>query len=232
MLEDTGRAGIPDSHFHTPALENWLKTYKLSKQDYSSNHEMLAAIFAAARVRGTGGTGMFGLRLQRGSFTFFMEKTAELYPACQSDIERIETAFGKTLFIHLTRPNKVDQAISRVKAEQSGLWHKAADGREMERTAPRQELRYDPVEIERHRLELTKFDEDWKVWFEQQNIRPFQISYDDLADKPRDVLARLLAELGLDSTIAQGIAPPTAKLADKISRAWATRYRTEFPNNH
>ncbi|MEP0521864.1 MAG: Stf0 family sulfotransferase [Hyphomicrobiales bacterium] len=232
MLQQTGRAGFPDSHFHRPDLESWMKTYKLPKDNYASNHEMLAATFAAARARGTGDTGMFGLRLQRGSFDFFRQKTAELFSAYDRDSDRIEAAFGKTLFIHLTRPNKIDQAISRVKAEQSGLWHKAADGSEIERTTPPQELHYDRVEIERHVLELTKFDEDWKAWFDEQSIKPHKISYDNLAGHPREILAQLLDELGLDRAIAKDITPPTAKLADEVSIAWAARYRNEIPDKH
>ncbi len=36
-----------------------------------------------------------------------------------SDVERIEKAFGSTLYVHLSRHNRLDQAISRVRADRT-----------------------------------------------------------------------------------------------------------------
>ena len=158
LLEETGRLGNPNSHFHNPSLFSWLETYELHNVNFSSKQEALSAIFGAAIARGTGDTGVFGLRLQRGSFEFFMQQTSMLYSGMQSDVERIQAAFGHTQFVYLTRPNKLDQAISRVKAIQTGLWHKAADGTELERLSEPQEPYYDAAAISHHLTELTELD--------------------------------------------------------------------------
>lgn len=227
LLEATGKAGLPDSHFHVPSIDRWLKTYGLNKGDYASERDAVQAVFDAARQAGTGDTGLFGLRLQQHSFDYFMRQAGVLFPECRSDRERIEAAFGRTLYIHLTRPNKLDQAISRVKAGQSGLWHRAADGSELERLSPHRDPFYDAEEIERHLNDLTEMDAAWARWFKKQTLNPLRITYESLSANPAGVLAKVLGALGLDPKRAEGIEPPVAKLADSTSRKWADRYIVE-----
>jgi LPS sulfotransferase NodH len=66
-----------------------------------------------------------------------------LHPDSHDDAARYEWAFGKPLYVHLSRQDKVAQAVSLLKAVQSGLWHRAADGTEWVRTAPSGPLVYD-----------------------------------------------------------------------------------------
>jgi LPS sulfotransferase NodH len=112
LLAATGKSGKPDSHFHSPSLSDWMGYYNIAAEDFASEREMLSAIFKAARARGTGNTLMFGLRMQGHSFEYFIQKLRVLHKCCTCDSERIRVAFGKTLFIHLTRRDKLDQAIS------------------------------------------------------------------------------------------------------------------------
>lgn len=224
LLAETGKSGNPNSHFHNPSLASWLETYEFHNSDFSTEQEALSAIFDAARARGTADTGIFGLRLQRGSFDFFIQQTAVLFPGLQSDVERIQAAFGQTLFIYLTRPNKLDQAISRVKAAQTGLWHMAADGTELERLSEPQDPHYDADAISHHLAELSELDDAWRDWFEREKLKPLAISYDELSSDPQNVLGIILNELGLEKKIAQSINPPTTKLADETNRIWANRF--------
>lgn len=221
LLEAAG-AGHPDSHFHRPSIDAWLSTYGLGPA--ATPRGTVAAIVEAAIRRGTGQTGVFGLRLQRHSFAFFMQQLDLLHPGLPSDRARIEAAFGPTLFLHLTRSDKLAQAISLVKAQQSGLWHLAPDGTEIERTAPPQEPVYDRAAIAAAMDELAGLDRDWLDWFAAEAITPHRIRYDDLAADPGTALAGILARLGRDPAVAQGIAPPVARLSDDTSRAWAARF--------
>lgn len=228
LLQATGKAGLPDSHFHVPSVAAWLEDHGLSATDFATDHDRLVAAFDAARVSGTGDTGMFGLRLQQHSVAFFLQKLAELYPGLPTDTARLETAFGKILYIHLTRPDKVDQAVSRLRAEQSGLWHKAPDGTELERLSPPQEPHYDGRALARHVDDMISDDIAWQAWFAQEGVVPHRISYDELSRAPLVVLAGVLEALGLDRSLTDGIALPTAKLADEVSRSWADRFRAEI----
>ncbi|MBL4892211.1 MAG: hypothetical protein JKX91_10385 [Rhizobiaceae bacterium] len=69
-----------------------------------------------------------------------------------------------------------------------------------------------------------------KNWFDQQNMQPLKISYDELSHDPVGILGTVLSELGLDGTLANGIHPPVAKLADTINHNWAERFMAESSN--
>jgi len=118
LLAATGVAGNPDSYFHRPSISDWLADLGLTQKASVPERELLEAIFRAVIAKGTLDAGIFGLRLQRHSFDFFTEKLAVLYPEHSNDAERFQAAFGRTLFVHLTRRDKVAQAVSYVKAQQ------------------------------------------------------------------------------------------------------------------
>lgn len=211
-------------------MSDWLTDFGLSETSFGSDREALRAVFASARKRGASESGLFGLRMRRGSFDNFMRQLGVLYPGRKDDFERLKAAFGRTLLIYLTRQSKLDQAISRVKAEQTGLWHKSADGTELERLSAPQTPNYDAEEIARRISELTALDDAWKCWFKQEEVHPMQISYEELSKDPAGVLAAVLDELGQDREMAHGIDPPVAKLADVTSRNWAMRFLAEKAN--
>ncbi|MBU2981159.1 Stf0 sulfotransferase family protein [Lentibacter algarum] len=224
LLEATGVAGAADSHFHEPSIKAWAEDYGLELCDFATELDALTAIVSAAKRRGSSANGMFGLRMQRGSFAYFIEQLSRMFPAGKTEAERIESAFGKTCYVHLTRENKLDQAISRVMAEQTGLWHRAADGRELERLSAPREPQYNAAEIERHLRELQAYDAQWAQWLAQENLQPVAITYEALAADPVAEVSRLLNALGLDGSLAEELTPPTAKLADSTSQVWAERF--------
>ncbi len=227
QLAATGRAGNPDSYLHRQSLDEWLSDHDLTREAYASDREAAAAVLAAAQKKGEAGTGIFGLRMQRPSFAFFMEQAAALFPGVPTDADRIRAAFGETLYIHLSRRDKLAQAISMVKAEQTGLWHRNADGSELERLAPPCPPAYDARRI-RDKIEtLTALDAEWPDWFAREGIKPLCLIYEDLSADLQDALARVLAALDLDPNLAEAVKTPTAKLADEISQQWAARFRAE-----
>lgn len=229
LLAATGKTGDPDSHFHSPSVSDWMGYYAIPCDQYAKEQERLAAIFKAAHNRGLGNTGIFGLRLQHQSFEYFMRKLRVLSTgsSADSDIDHIENYFGKTLFIHLTRKNKLEQAISLLKANQTGLWHKAPDGTAIEKLPAEKTLRYDHSAIARNLVELTDMEDSWVSWFADQGIKPLRISYDDLSADPEQILGQILVQLGVDIKHSLDIEVPVAKLADSTNKLWAIRYCTE-----
>jgi len=224
LLEATKIAGNPGSLFHKPSIDAWLDYYDLDASVYASRQETLQGIFEAARVRGRGETEVFGMRLQRGSFAFFMAQLDFLYPGSPSDVERIEAAFGRTLFIYLTRDDKLDQAISYIRAEQTGLWHRRADGTELERQVVQREDGYDRAAIKSQISEFAEYDTAWRTWFDKQSVEPLEISYERLASEPQSTLTKILQALGANAMFARDVPVQTAKLADETSGEWRRRF--------
>jgi len=106
------------------------------------------------------------------------------------------------MFVYLTRHDKIKQAVSYVKAPQTGLWHVAADGTDLERLSPPQEPVCDGDEIRACVETMTTYDRDWEDWFKRQGIDPVR-------------------------NAATGIRPGVKKLADGINQDWVARFVAE-----
>jgi LPS sulfotransferase NodH len=177
------------------------------------------------RRGGAAHTGIFGLRLMWPTVPELSARLKAIHSDPLSDAARFELAFGKPLYIHLSRQDKVAQAVSLLKAEQSGLWHRAADGTERERTASPAPLVYDADRIAGLVEELETDDAAWNGWFARFGIEPLRLTYEGLAAAPRAVLTQVLSALALDPRIAASINIRTAKLADETNMEWARRFR-------
>ncbi len=155
------------------------------------------------------------------------KKLEKFNPDLTSDNTRFKSAFGRPLYLHLTREDKVAQAISRLKAEQTGLWHKFPDGTERERLNPGRQPAYDAEVLSRLVVTLEEHDRAWGTWFKQQNIKPMRITYEALSYEPRAVLRSVLYALDRDPAIAESVKPRSAKMADSKSQEWASRFRID-----
>ncbi len=227
MLTSTGVAGKPDSYFFGTSLDGWLDDLGVVPDETANEPEILELAFRMAHRKGRNGTNIFGLRLQGHSFRYFCEKLAVLYPGRLTDYQRIQHAFGATLFVHLTRSDKIEQAVSYLKARQTGLWHLAPDGSELERLAPHREPHYSREEIRTCVETMAAYDRDWNDWFAREGIEPVRISYDDLSKNPIGILRLVLDRLGLDDAAADGVTLGVKKLADSTNEEWVARFRTE-----
>jgi len=174
-----------------------------------------------------GGTEVFGLRLMWESLDDLSRRLDAFFPGLPTDSARFEAAFGPCRYIHLSREDKVAQAVSLWKADQTGLWHVDADGTERERTKAAQTPIYDSEALSGLVAELEDHDAAWARWFRQQRIVPLSITYEMLSSEPQGTLALVLAALGLDESIANAVQPKTAILADSESREWVERFRKE-----
>jgi trehalose 2-sulfotransferase len=227
LLAETGVAGRPASYFHEPSLAEWKRRLGVEPEAAASEREVVGACIQAAQSRGCSDNGIFGLRLQRPSFDFFFSQLALVHAEGRSERARFEGVFGRTLFIHLSRADKVEQAVSCLKAEQTGLWHVAADGSDVERIGPPREPEYDGQALQAWVDAMTGYDRDWNTWFASEASEPVRITYDHLSRDPQGTLRRVLDSLGLDPAAAGHVAPSLRKMADDTNQAWVTRFRAE-----
>ncbi|CAN5443607.1 Stf0 family sulphotransferase [soil metagenome] len=227
LLASTKAAGNPDSFYRRQTIAWWAGQWKLPAPHVPDTLAFKAAFLEAAIAAGKGGTDIFGLRLMRENLEELLAILNELFPCLSSDRARFEKAFGKTLYVHLSREDKLSQAISRVKAEQTGLWHIAPDGTEIERLAPPQEPHYDFERLRQEVASLERYDGAWLTWFRDQGIEPLRISYDDLSADPAAALIRICAALGVQAPNPGDIRPGVAKLADTTSVEWKRRYMAD-----
>jgi len=228
LLAATKVAGDPDSFFRRQIVDWWAGEWGLPGRATMAAKDFDAAYLEAAIAAGKGGTPVFGLRLMRENLEELAAMLDGLFPALPSDRARLERAFGRLLYIHLFREDKLAQAISLIKAEQTGLWHVAPDGTEVERLAPPAEPRYDFARIHREVTALESYDAAWNDWFDEEGIEPLRVGYETLSAEPAATLARLCAALGVPPPDAGGVRPGVAKLSDETSTEWARRYRLDI----
>lgn len=227
LLAATGRAGRPDSFFMSGMDPAWAAELGLPDPSGRGTRTHAQAYLDAAIAAGRGDTGIFGLRLMRENLGDLMEMIDLVHPGQRSDPARLSAAFGDVLCIHLTREDKLAQAVSLVKAEQTGLWHVAPDGTEIERLGDPRAPAYDFARIDAQLSELEGYDRAWQDWFAAQGIAPLRIGYETLSEQPATELARICAALGIDAPDPGHVAPGVARLADRTSAEWIARYRSE-----
>ena len=225
LLTDTGAAGRPNSFFRRQSFAEWADYFGVSVSAWDADHQFDRAYLAAARRHGTAGTGVFGLRLMWESLGELSQRLDSFYPNLAGDRARLQAVFGPPVYLHLSRDDKVAQAVSLLRAEQSGLWHRNADGSERERLATGQAPAYDARRLSELVTEVETHDAAWRDWFAREQVEPLRITYETLTAAPQATLAGVLSALGLDPALARDAAPRTAKLADSVSRAWAARFR-------
>lgn len=223
----SAKAGKPDSFYGRAFMADWTKEWALPSRDQMSEKDFNIAYLDAAIRAGKGGTGIFGLRLMRENLDELSAIVGQIFPGLPSDKARFERAFGKILYLHLSRVDKLAQAISYIKAQQTGLWHIAPDGTEIERLAPPKEPEYDFERIRNEVMTLEGYDAAWNTWFEAQGIDPFRIAYEALSEDPAGVLLRICNALGIVAPKASEVQPGVARLSDAISRDWMRRYQAD-----
>lgn len=227
LLTSTGEAGTPDSFFSRKFIPWWAEQWGVPAFESLGEPAFSKTYLAAAIHAGKGGTRLFGLRLMRDSVDDLNALIDRVDPGLPPGRPRFENALGRICYIHLFRGDKVGQAVSLVKAEQTGLWHVAPDGTEIERLSPPSEPVYEFERLKREVAEIEGYELAWRSWFDEQDIAPLRIAYENLAADPAVVLVRVCVALGISAPDQSSVHPGVAKLADAVSADWIERYRRD-----
>lgn len=180
LLAATGIAGRPNSYYRQQNISDWARDWGVPLPHRPGSAAFDRAYLAAVLQAGRTENGVFGLRLMWASVADLSASLNGLYPGLRDDAARVEKAFGNTLYLHLSREDKVSQAVSRLRAEQSGLWHLSADGTERERTSPAQPETYDAERLSGFVTETEMDDLAWADFFAQNRIEPTRLILRDI----------------------------------------------------
>lgn len=227
LLAQTGVTGRPNSYYRSQNVPDWANEWGVPAPHAPGDPEFERAYLDAVKRVGGAGTGMFGLRLMWGTVGELRQRLRVIFPDAANDASLLNEAFGRPRYIYLRRLDQVGQAISRLRAEQGGLWHRAADGSDRERSAQSVPETYDADRIASFAREAEADNASWDAWFDAQTIKPLRLTYEELAAAPQATLAIVLKGLGQDPVIAASIQVQTARLADATSRQWSQRFRAD-----
>lgn len=124
-------------------------------------------------------------------------------------------------YIQIVRRDKVRQAISGVKNEQTKIpWV-----RECERPLPAQEPHFDFRRIDRYARRFMLDEAAWAAYFKRAGVHPLVVVYEDLAASYEKTALDILAYLDVSS-------PPNLQFkerrlqrqADEVTEEWVERY--------
>jgi trehalose 2-sulfotransferase len=164
---------------------------------------------------GTTPNGVFAAKLMWGYFADLLARLGTTPDG--SAVEALAARFGAPSWVHVTRADKVAQAVSLWRALQTRAWS-AAD-------APEAHPVYDAQAIRHLRDQLLGQDAAWRAWFDAEGIRPHVVEYERFAADHTATLRGVLAHLGLE--VERIPDPPMHRQGDARSDRWVARFNEE-----
>ena len=227
MLAARGVAGRPNSYFRPQDIAWWAEKWGVSLAEGIETAGFDRAYLEAMHREGGAGTGILGVRIMYSSLVEAARRLNRAAGRAGHAAEALREAFGPVLYIHLSRRDKLGQAVSLARAEQTGLWHLRADGSVLEGGETQPEPVYDGARIGTILDELERDDAAWERFFAEHGIEPLRLTYEGVTAGPQKALGDIFAALGLDRAMAETQPTPTAKMADSLSAEWVARFRRE-----
>lgn len=171
--------------------------------------------------------GVFGVKIHWAQIEYVRKQMGIGEP---KDEKILDILFPGSQYIHLTRRDVRGQAISSHRAYTTNEWWRKENVYNPQIVAP------DPPFSSRDiRLWEIRFREraaDWVRYFEERNMTPLHVEYDDLCIDWRHELYRSLIFLGYDENTAKhasitALEPQLVQQADARTRAWRKRLDDE-----
>ena len=221
-LRDTRRAGMPKQFFLPKAESRYAAEIGIDPgADY------------VAYVRGVVNTKtthneVFGFKLMSWYLDEFLTRLRErhgLGNSATGDLELLRKAFPRLRFVRIVRRHKLRQALSTVRALQTGLW-KVQKGKNTLR-----EPEFDPDLIEQSLHEAERQERIWDDFFRHIGVKPFTVEYEELCQNYEPTIRAVLSFLKIRLPASARVGPPvTTRQADEISQMWEERFLTERPS--
>lgn len=123
------------------------------------------------------------------------------------------------VWVRIIRQNEIRQAISFVRAEQTNSWNS--------NMAIKNEPVYDGPAIVRALERIASENADWQKYFEQNDIRPLEITYEQLTRDMDATIRKIILHIG--AHIDAVPTPQIKQQSDSTNGEWAIRFLAEFP---
>lgn len=213
LLTDTGLAGRPEEHFyhnispdnpHGDPIADYARTIADALKSYST------------------ASGVFGSKIGGGYWNDFARRLLDIEALAGLPLrEALDCCFPDLRYIHLTRRNKVRQAVSHWLAIQSGRW----TSRHVAKNLP---PRYDFAAIDALLQELAFREAVWADYFACHGIIPLQLVYEDFVQQVEATILRILDYLQIQRPADfQVPAPRHQPVGGELAEQWAQRFRKE-----
>jgi LPS sulfotransferase NodH len=226
LLTETGVAGRPTEYllpgYRRQRSEEW------GTRDYVEYHEHILAA-------DTTPNGVFGTKVHGAQMLLFL-RLASGKPWLHYEDRHavVEQWFPDPTYVWLRRRDRVAQSVSWVRARQSHIWWDSdVDPAPPIGTPDPGSVRFDFEAIDRSIDSLSRWDAEWRTFFDAAGIEPVTVWYEDLIGDSRGCVDRVLGAVGVSANDAKqrsdtekvnGLAG-FRKQGDETSVAWENRFR-------
>lgn len=123
-------------------------------------------------------------------------------------------------YLYLTRDNKLDQAISLVKAEEQSFWNTVSHA------APEREIDYDYDKIQKALHFILEQEHGWQAFFAATGIEPYRFTYEAFLADPLTICRDIGRHLGvpLDIERVDLSKEPLRQQRSATSAQWRERF--------
>jgi trehalose 2-sulfotransferase len=206
LLQSTGVAGSPIEYGGQEDERTWRRGHGFGDhRNYFLHYAHRLCVTS---------NGVFGAKMMFAQMTSFVADLKR-YKAIDAGemIDTIDVAFGMPRYVQMLRRDKERQAISFVRAAQSGAWNWIE--------APRAQPNYDPALLERAGEFLLGQESAWNEAFRGlDQSRRMTLHYEDVAENMEGTVTSLLNWLQIADP-ARPFRPPSMKRqSDAISQEW------------
>jgi LPS sulfotransferase NodH len=185
-----------------------------------------AAYLAQVQGRSTTRNGISGIKLQFSQFVELAKKLADLEGLEDlSTAELMTTAFPNLKYLWLTRNDKARQAISYMLASKTGDWCVIEGVKSSKSEDTIDEPNFEPQGLVRLEETLAQSDAAWRAYFDNNNIAPFVIYYENLVADYRGTIITILKWLGVPDADAVAVRPSRlTRQSTARNEDWLKRY--------
>jgi trehalose 2-sulfotransferase len=197
LMAATGKLGRPSEYFNGDWFRKFIPDYP---------EDVAGEIHVAHRV-GVSSNGVFSLKLHPRHFDKIVHAGEDLADAVPN-----------VRFIRLSRRDHLGQAISMMRAQQTGRFH--------EYRRPANAERYDTTELDQVLAEIISSSARWTRYFARNGIEPLQIYYEDFCADPVGTVRQIGRVAGVE--IPDLVVDQQLKVQrDDVSAAWRRRFLRE-----
>ena len=125
--------------------------------------------------------------------------------------------FPRLHFVHLVRVDVLGQAISHVRALQTGQWGAGASAQAVPE--------FDFVALDSEMTCLLHAQNRWRYYFARNNIPVLHLTYEDVCRAPQEAVDKIASLVGLDAPARVNLDEVRVTIQrDAINEEWRERY--------
>jgi trehalose 2-sulfotransferase len=230
-LKETGLPRSPRDYFKktsNPELLNLIGNYSRGDDavpllaDFTGYAEYLAHVLE----EGTTPNGVFGAKLMWGYLEDFLLYLREIPTYKDLPVPQLfATIFPNLHYIHISRSDKVRQAISLWRAIQTWSWRQGQDSNGAPSSRPARELVFNYAAIDHLVQRTLAHEEAWKCYFAENAIQPFSVVYEELTETYEETAVQILEYLNIPLPLSLTFSERKMRQqADTLSEQWYESY--------